>query len=68
MKEYPIILDDEELEILIDMLEAIVDKRTSEQAFCGSFTLYNHKVTKVPLGVLKQLEILKAQNEEDYGS
>ena len=49
MKEYPIILDDEELEDLLQVLTAAswVGGRHVESA-------------------LRQLEILKAQNTEDY--
>jgi hypothetical protein len=56
MKEYPIILDDEELEDLMCVLATVANQRTLPVS------------AGVASGVLKQLESLKAQNEEDYGS
>tara|TARA_R100001244_G_scaffold118773_1_gene88481 strand:- start:631 stop:783 length:153 start_codon:yes stop_codon:yes gene_type:complete len=49
MKEYTIILDDEELG---DLVQVLMDAY--------------HGQSRNVLGVIKQLSILKARNEEDY--
>ena len=55
MKEYTLILDDEELE---ELLQVLRDDRGEE--FLGMRQMRNVH------GVIQQLEILKAKNTEDY--
>jgi len=61
MKEYPIILDDEELE---DLLQVLKDVRCVKCNAVHYTNLYG-KSRHVESAIL-QLEALKAQNTEDY--
>ena len=62
MKEYPIILDDEELEDLLDILGDAADLSTCLSA-PEEIEIQRHDFL---LGIITQLRLLKSQNEEDY--
>ena len=62
MKEYPIILNDEELEDFLDILGDAADLSTSALA-PEETEIQRHEFL---LGIITQLRLLKSQNEEDY--
>ena len=63
MKEYPIILNDEELEDFLDILGDAADLSTSVLAPMEETEIQRHEFL---LGIITQLRLLKSQNEEDY--